>query len=234
MRRFVTQFFASFLVRILAGILYTFFCTFGFSSDRLLNQLVKNLPLWVTTERVRIFSYVVVGLFTITLIILLIQRLILSKRISWKFSRFLVVNPFRKTDDPLRDLPYCSSPEFIITQFYVEGKNKSTKPIENVHGYLKFDKTETTLPILINGMDPKNTYGIPAKSTFIAQAIFPKVGKKKNGYTIRDFWEKFGPFTFNFEYGGRKFQKVFSEKMISKFINDQAIWQKNKRNHLKF
>ena len=56
MRRFVTQFFASFLVRILAGILYTFFCTFGFSSDRLLNQLVKNLPLWVTTERVRIFS----------------------------------------------------------------------------------------------------------------------------------------------------------------------------------
>jgi len=231
MRRFITQFFASFLVRILAGILYTFFCTFGFSSDRLLNQLVKNLPLWVTPEIVRIFSYAIVGLCTLTLVFLLIQRLVLSKRISWKFSRFLVVNAFRKTDGSLKDFPY-NSPEFIITQFYVEGKNKSNKAVENVHGFLKFDKTEITLPILINGMDPKNTYGIPAKSTFIAQAMFPKPKKKKDGHTIKDFWEKFGPFTFNFEYGGRKFQKSFSEKMISKFITDQAIWQKNKRRNL--
>ncbi len=231
MRRFATQFFASFLVRILAGILYTFFCTFGFSSDRLLNQIVKKLPLWVTPERVRIFSYVIVGLLTLLVVVILIQRLVLSRKISWKFSRFLVVNAFRKSEDSAKDNPY-SFPEFIVTQFYVEGKNKSTKPIENVHGYLKFDKTEETLPILINGINQKNTYGIPAKSTFIAQAIFPKSTRKRNGYTIKEFWEKFGSFTFNFEYGDRKFQKSFSEKTILKFINDQAIWQKSKKRNL--
>lgn len=140
-------------------------------------------------------------------------------RISWDFTgNFISLSSSRHSIGTSGDMMLYGDVEYRINQFLAIGKNNSNKPIKNVKGYIRSNKTNRTIPILLDGMPPEQTHGIPGKCEFWVRAIFPKSTPPKEGYTIEDFWMHFGGFTFVFEYDTKKYEKSFSKKTIECLI----------------
>ena len=112
--------------------------------------------------------------------------------------------------------------EIRICQFFLQGRNQLEKPIDYVSGKIVSTKTNCSLPILLDGMKPEETYGIPGRCDFQMRAIFPRSTSDKEGYTIEDFWRHFGEFDFIFEYDGKKYVRHFSEKEVKNFIDEKT------------
>lgn len=143
------------------------------------------------------------------------------QRIAWEFGDYVTLSSSRHSIGTSEDIMLYSDPEYRINQFQVKGNNNSKKPIDDVRGYIRSDKTNKKIPILLEGRPPDQTHGVPGKCEFWVRAIFPKSTSEKEGYTIEDFWRHFGKFTFVFEYDGKRYKKRFKEKQIEKLIRKQ-------------
>ena len=137
-------------------------------------------------------------------------------RILWDESNFLLIFSNRHSIGTSEDIMIYNDLEIRICQFFLKGKNQFKKPVDVVSGKIVSTKTNRSLPILLDGMNPKETYGIPGRCDFEVKAIFPKSTSDKEGYTIEDFWRHFGEFNFVFEYDGKKYVRHFSKKRSKK------------------
>jgi hypothetical protein len=143
-------------------------------------------------------------------------------RILWDESNFLGIFTQKHSIGTSEDIMIYSDLEIRICQFFLQGRNQSKKPIDKVSGKIVSAKTNNNLPILLDGMKPEETYGIPGRCDFQISAIFPRSTNDKEGYTIEDFWRHFGEFDFIFEYDGKKYVRHFSEKEVKNFLNKKT------------
>lgn len=143
-------------------------------------------------------------------------------RILWDESTFLTMFSQKNSIGTSEDIMIYSDLEIRICQFFLQGRNQLEKPIDYVSGKIVSTKTNCSLPILLDGMKPEETYGIPGRCDFQMRAIFPRSTSDKEGYTIEDFWRHFGEFDFIFEYDGKKYVRHFSEKEVKNFIDEKT------------
>ena len=149
-----------------------------------------------------------------------IKKLNRIKHISWDIpENFLNIGHQKRMAGSSEDMVIWSPIETHIAQFFIKGRNNRFSAIDSVSGELVSNLTNRKIGILLNGMRPEETYGIPGKCEFDIKAIFPNSPGSANGYTVDDFWKHFGQFTFIFRYDGKEFKKKFSVGMIKKYID---------------
>lgn len=149
-------------------------------------------------------------------ICLLVKKNILN--INWGDDPFLNISSQRHSKGTSEDIMLYGDIIHRISGFYIKGENNSRKPINNISGYIQSDKTNFVLPILLDGMQPEETYGIPPKCEFYVSAIFPRSTPELEGYTLEDFWRHMGAFTFVFKYDDKEYRKKYSQKQIKSVI----------------
>ena len=105
--------------------------------------------------------------------------------------------------------------DWRVQNFYLPAKNQTKARLTGVYGFIRSVETEQSIPILIDGMPPDQTHGIPGKSNFTISAIFPNSTPPREGWTIEDFWRNFGEFFLEFHYdGGNPIRVKFSRSQI--------------------
>lgn len=214
----MSTFWKAFFGKVVATIFMSVCFILGFGPNKWSEFLTTNLSLWITPAIAQ-FVFIGLGITTLGFIIFPYVRLRLPWGISWEFTKYCVaLSSSRHSIGTSGDMMLYGDVEYRINQFQVQGRNNSSKPINNVKGYIRSNKTNRTIPILLEGMPPGQTHGIPGKCGFWVRAIFPKSTPDKEGYTIDDFWRHFGEFTFVFEYESKKYEKTFSKKTIESLI----------------
>jgi hypothetical protein len=144
-----------------------------------------------------------------------------TNRISWNFEDqqhppfFLT---FEKTN---------MSPDANFFGFQAHGKNNSDKPISHVSGIVKSYITNKEFPIklLVQGrpVDPEQTNGIPPFAEFDVVTI-GSVISIVNGVaqTKSEDIGEFTEFSFEFDYDGNKFVRVFTKQEVQR---QKDMWE---------
>ncbi len=138
-----------------------------------------------------------------------------TNRISWNFEDqqhppfFLA---FEKTN---------LSPDTFFFGFQAHGKNNSDKPISHISGFVRSYITNKEFPIklLVQGrpVDPDKTNGIPPFAEFEVVTL-GSIISVMNGViqTKPEDIGEFAEFSFEFDYDGNKFVRVFTKQEIQK------------------
>jgi len=184
--------------------------------------IIGNAPDWLASGQADLIGFYAGAATTLSIVSIWGYRNLPEhfRRISWDFNDYNLALPSqRQSIGTSEDTMLYGEVEYRISQFQLKGRNNSKKPIEHVGGYIRSDKTNRKIPLLLEGRPPEETHGIPGKCEFWVRVIFPNSHGTMEGYTIEDFWMHFGEFTFVFEYDGKKYEKQFTRKAIEKLIN---------------
>lgn len=133
-------------------------------------------------------------------------------------ANFLNLFSTREMIGTSEDMGIWGEPDHRITSFFLKGRNNRKEPINRISGRITSTKTNLSIPILLDGMKPEETHGIPGKCDFYVVAMFPDSKPPKQGYTVEDFWRHFGGFDFIFEYDGKTITKHFPEKIVRPYL----------------
>lgn len=139
-------------------------------------------------------------------------------RIDWTVENFLNLSSTREMIGTSEDMGIWGESDHRIPSFFLKGRNNRKKPINKISGRIVSTKTNLSIPILLDGMKPEETHGIPGQCDFYVAAIFPDSKPPKQGYTVEDFWRHFGGFDFIFEYDGKTITKHFPEKIVRPYL----------------
>ena len=207
MGTFWKAFFGAFAGKVAATIFMSVCFILGFGPNKWAEFMTSNLSSWITPTTAQIV-FLVLGITTFGFIVFPYFNFRLPWRISWDFNEYIVsLSSQRQSVGKSGDIMLYGDVEYRINGFQVKGRNNSKKPIESISGYIRSNNTNKTIPILLEGMPPEETHGIPGRCEFWVRAIFPKSTQDKEGYTIDDFWRHFGEFTFVFEYENKIYEK---------------------------
>ena len=143
------------------------------------------------------------------------------RQFGWDMKSFLNVHAQKHSVGTSEDMMVYGPIQQRVTSFQIRGRNNRKSPVDSVSGFIVSNKTNRKLPILLDGMPPEQTYGIPGKCDFYISAIFPSSDGRLEGYAPDDFWNHFGDFTFHFEFGGKKYKKCFSKTLVQEFIESR-------------
>lgn len=169
-----------------------------------------------STSLLEVVLYVAVFVFIISSVILLFKKL---SPLTWLNTPFLSINSYRTLKGVSEDIAEYNEPIYRIRQFTLQGINNSTKPITTVSGYIQSETTSARLPVLLDGMKPSETYGIPPKCKFKIQAIFPSSTNDYEGYSIEDYWKHFGGFFLSLSLDGKTVFKKYPKDKVENCIN---------------
>jgi len=121
--------------------------------------------------------------------------------------------------------------EPTVSSFQTNARNKSGEPILNVESYIRSDLNNERRRVLfnINGtrVEPADTNGI-AKDGFFQLSSEPF--QPSDPMPFSRFRRVFGPFTFVFEYDGKRYSRHFSleeiEALVTRFIHESEESQR--------
>jgi hypothetical protein len=126
-----------------------------------------------------------------------------------------------------------------ISAFQAFGENRSGEPILSVNSYIQSDQTNETRKVffVLRGtrVDPAETNGITRDGKFqVATEAFPSTAEVRElgpqGTPAGRFRTDFGPFTFVFEYDGKRYSRRFTLDDIDREISE---WTRSRDDHYK-
>lgn len=143
-------------------------------------------------------------------------------RISWNTQiPFLNLIATKEPKSFSEDMVIWGETDYRVREFYLEGRNNLKYSIVKVEGFIRSRKTGLKIPILLDGMLPEETYGIPPKCDFTIRALFKRENDSKEGYPLDDFWRHFGEFELFLSFDSIEVRKVYSEKKIKRLLELQ-------------
>jgi hypothetical protein len=122
----------------------------------------------------------------------------------------------------------------VVPAFQGFGHNNLGVPIEKVSGYLRIDRNNKRYPmyLVIKGalVNPQETHGIPIGADFTVSVPFYVSNRYEEYIPALQFLADFPPFTFVFEYDGRRFERTFTREDVKSeiFKLSDVIAEQNK------
>jgi hypothetical protein len=123
--------------------------------------------------------------------------------VRWRFEQFLGFTGYDWT-------------ELRVRSFEVQGRNKTSKPLLNIDGYIRSEisNEEVPLTLIVDGdpVRPDATYAIPASATFVIACMIE--GKSRHdqrremGMSADHFLHTFGGLVFTFQANGREWTYI--------------------------
>jgi hypothetical protein len=118
-----------------------------------------------------------------------------------------------------RDLVIWSEPEHRVAGIEFSAENSSDKSFPTIGGYFQSLRTNERFPLLLDGMPPEETHGVPPRCHFTVRVKFPNSAPPREGFTVEDFWRHFGEFRFLFTFDGQQISRDFSRQEIEPRLN---------------
>jgi hypothetical protein len=111
------------------------------------------------------------------------------------------------------------SGDFIgVYAFQMKGLNRSDEPITDIKTFVRSNVTGDVMPLkfTIKGQQvDSDKVTVPPEVSFYLLAVIPKEG---NGISFDEFKNRFGSFTFTFDYNGGSFIRKFSSGDVEKIL----------------
>jgi hypothetical protein len=101
--------------------------------------------------------------------------------------------------------------------------NKSQKDIRSISGYVQSNVTGQRLPLIMEGMTPEETNGVPAQCRFFIQALFRDATSTQEGIVEEKFLQIWSDFTFVFTADGRQYEYRFSPREVNAHIAEFSL-----------